>query len=373
MENSISLKWNKFQSCAANSFKQLRKFHEFDDVTLVCDDYSQMSAHKLILSSCSTYFKTILSQTNHPNPMICFDGISSQELNNILDYIYNGEVLIGQDDMDQFLKIAARLKLEGLSGSSALVMNNEALVTDNEKPSVSNEYECIEQEDYQEINHILSSKIRKPLNVDLKKGKKNIISSQKFDSGKDNNEEKNKKHGNLFMNMNNLEEDKSSISNEYDECIPQEDEGDQDIRQVKPYERRSKDISIVALKEEYEDNTSVSNEVEFRVKKDDEDLERKHMMPSRRKGGKNKRIIFSSQKLFSLEDINEEIHKYMSSIMDNGRTKYVCEICTKLLNDIGKAREHVEVHFEGIELTCDTCDQLFGGRATLRRHNCSIK
>ena len=168
MENSFSLKWNGFQSCAANSFMQLRKFNEFNDVTLVCDDYKQMSAHKLILSSCSTYFKTVLSQTNHPNPMICLDGISSQELNNILDYIYNGEVLIGQDDMDQFLKIAARLKLEGLSGFSALVMNNEALVTDNEKPSVSNEYECIEQEDYQEINHILSSKIRKPLNVDLK-------------------------------------------------------------------------------------------------------------------------------------------------------------------------------------------------------------
>ena len=35
-------------------------------------------------------------------------------MNNILDYIYNGEVQIYQEDLDRFLTIAQRLKLQGL-------------------------------------------------------------------------------------------------------------------------------------------------------------------------------------------------------------------------------------------------------------------
>ena len=41
-------------------------------------------------------------------------SISSTELNDILDYVYHGEVNINQEDLDRFLKIADRLKLEGL-------------------------------------------------------------------------------------------------------------------------------------------------------------------------------------------------------------------------------------------------------------------
>ena len=37
-------------------------------------------------------------------------------INNILDYIYNGELQIYQDDLDRFLGVAQRFKLEGLIG-----------------------------------------------------------------------------------------------------------------------------------------------------------------------------------------------------------------------------------------------------------------
>ena len=367
MENSLSLKWNEFQSCAANSFKQLRKLNEFHDVTLVCDDYKQMSAHKLILSSCSTYFKTVLSQTNHPNPMICLDGISSQELNNILDYIYNGEVLIGQDDIDQFLKIAAKLKLEGLS-IKASIKNYGALVTDNEKPSFSNEYECIEEEDVKDHETkriILPSKIKKTLTVDLKKRKNIITSSQKFYSASDASEEKYKKFGDLFID--NEMEDKPPISNE-NECIATEDVEDQETRQVHPYEKRGKKISIVPLKEEH--NTSVSNESECIVKENEEDLEGKYILPNL----KRKKMVVSSQKFYNLKDINEGISKYMSSVtLDIGCRGYVCGVCAKILNNKSHLLDHVEVHFDGIELTCEYCGKVFGGRASLRNHACRMK
>ena len=42
------------------------------------------------------------------------EGIGSKELAHILDYIYNGEVSLFQEDLDKFLVTAKRLKLEGL-------------------------------------------------------------------------------------------------------------------------------------------------------------------------------------------------------------------------------------------------------------------
>ena len=45
------------------------------------------------------------------------EGVSSADLNNVLDYIYNGEVEIYQEHLDRFLNLAERFKIEGLLGT----------------------------------------------------------------------------------------------------------------------------------------------------------------------------------------------------------------------------------------------------------------
>ena len=114
MAEKFCLKWNDFHSNIGKSFKSLRHEDDLFDVTLVSDDQSQVSAHKLVLSSCSEYFKTVLKKNKHSHPMLCLNGVSSQDLNNILDYIYNGEIQIYQDNLNRFLDVAERFKLEGL-------------------------------------------------------------------------------------------------------------------------------------------------------------------------------------------------------------------------------------------------------------------
>ena len=114
MLEKYCLKWNDFNSNVSKSFSKLRNENEFFDVALVSDDQKLISAHKVVLSASSEYFKNILKQQKHPNPLLCLEGISSTELNDILDYIYHGEVNVNQEDLDRFLKIANRLKLEGL-------------------------------------------------------------------------------------------------------------------------------------------------------------------------------------------------------------------------------------------------------------------
>ena len=120
MAEKFCLKWNDFHSNVSQSFGKLRNEDYLHDVTLVSDDHSQISAHKLVLSASSEYFKNIFKNSNKPNshPLVCLNETNSNDLKNIMDYIYNGEVQIFQDNLDRFLSIAQRLKLEGLIGSN---------------------------------------------------------------------------------------------------------------------------------------------------------------------------------------------------------------------------------------------------------------
>ena len=117
MSEKFSLKWNDFHINAINNFSKLRTSAEFKDVTLVGDDLKVIQAHRLVLSSCSEYFKNVLLQHDHPHPLICLDGITSNDIENVLDFIYKGELQIFQEDLDRFLQIAQKLKLEGLLGN----------------------------------------------------------------------------------------------------------------------------------------------------------------------------------------------------------------------------------------------------------------
>ena len=112
------LKWNDFQSNVSKTFSYLRTEERFFDVTLVSDDHHHIAAHKLVLSASSKFFKDILCKTQHSNPLIYLSGFSSKDLNLVMDYIYQGEVQIYQDDLDHFLDVAQKLNVEGLIGRS---------------------------------------------------------------------------------------------------------------------------------------------------------------------------------------------------------------------------------------------------------------
>ena len=108
------LKWNDFQVNVSKSFSTLRKEQDFHDVTLVSDDNKVISGHKVVLSASSEFFKNILRKADHAKPMIYLNGVGSKQLSQILDYIYDGEVQLFQEEVDNFLSIAHKLKIDGL-------------------------------------------------------------------------------------------------------------------------------------------------------------------------------------------------------------------------------------------------------------------
>merc|ERR1712227_139960 len=111
----FSLIWKDFHSNVSKSCQSLRNKEDFSDVTLVGDDFKQIAAHKIILSSCSAYFNNILKNVaNQKHSILCLEGMSFEDIEKVMDYIYNGELKIFQDDIDRFLVVGQRLGLEGL-------------------------------------------------------------------------------------------------------------------------------------------------------------------------------------------------------------------------------------------------------------------
>lgn len=119
--DNFCLRWNDFAENVSGAFKELRTESDFFDVTLACTDSGTktLQAHKVILSACSNFFKsTFRQQTNankHPNPYIYLRGVTYTDLTSILDFIYNGEVNVAQEDLNSFLAVAEELQIKGLT------------------------------------------------------------------------------------------------------------------------------------------------------------------------------------------------------------------------------------------------------------------
>ena len=123
MTEKFSLRWNEFHSNVSKSFGLFRNEEYLHDVTLISDDNNRLQANKLVLSACSEYFRDILKYNQQSHPLLCLDGMSFEDLENTMDFIYNGEVQIHQEKLDRFLSIAQRLKLEGLIGNTKDELN----------------------------------------------------------------------------------------------------------------------------------------------------------------------------------------------------------------------------------------------------------
>ena len=237
MGEKFSLKWNDYSVNVTKKFSSLRNEDEFSDVTLVSSDKRQVSAHKVVLSSSSDYFKTILQSNNKSKDIIlCLENISYEELNNVLDYVYNGEVNIEQDQLDRFLTIAQRFQLEGLISEE-----NDELQTEDSYSSVVN-------------------------------------------------------------NSNNIQPLSKTENGDQMKKIPQNSVKDQ--------------------------------------------------------------IKICPQEFESIEELEEKLKENLSKV--DG--KWQCIICNKVSPTLYHAKEHVEVHVEGLSFPCQSCDKTFRSRTSLRNH-----
>ena len=118
MSEKLCLQWNDFQENIKNAFGNLREDNDFADVTLVSEDGQQVEAHKVILAASSPTFQKLLGRNKHPHSLIYLRGMKAHDLVTILDFLYQGEANVFQDNLDSFLALAEELQLKGLMGKT---------------------------------------------------------------------------------------------------------------------------------------------------------------------------------------------------------------------------------------------------------------
>jgi len=114
MSDHLNLNWNSFKGNLSTSMKELRESKDFFDVTLASED-DQIQCHKLVLSACSPLLLNIFRHNCHPHPLIYLRGVKFKHLLLVLDFMYDGQVNVSQDDFASFMATAEELKVKGLT------------------------------------------------------------------------------------------------------------------------------------------------------------------------------------------------------------------------------------------------------------------
>lgn len=105
----------------------LRSEDEFlTDVTLCCDG-KRLRAHKILLSVCSTYFRETFMENPCKHPVVIFKNVKFEDLANIVEFMYKGEVSISQDSLSSFLHVAEMLQVRGLSENQEIIPEKSIL------------------------------------------------------------------------------------------------------------------------------------------------------------------------------------------------------------------------------------------------------
>ncbi|XP_067622340.1 uncharacterized protein [Eurosta solidaginis] len=112
-----ALKWSDYQSSILNCFQRLRDEEDFVDVTLSCDQRN-FSAHRIVLSACSPYFRKLLKTNPCKHPIVILRDVHSDNMECLLSFMYNGEVNVRHDQLPDFLKTAHLLQIRGLTDVS---------------------------------------------------------------------------------------------------------------------------------------------------------------------------------------------------------------------------------------------------------------
>ena len=142
----LCLKWNSYETSLLMSVCDMWNSGAMTDVTLSAEGRS-ISAHQVVLSSCSRYFKEVLqvtllffyttfyflskflacilslnfvscwlqSVTAAQHPIIILPFASYQDLLAVIQFIYKGEINITQAELSGLLEVAETLGVKGLA------------------------------------------------------------------------------------------------------------------------------------------------------------------------------------------------------------------------------------------------------------------
>lgn len=116
----FSLCWDNFHKNMSAGMHSLLESGDLVDVTLAVEGKC-LKAHKMVLSVCSPYFRNIFKANPCKHPVVFMKDVTYSALSDLLQFMYQGEVQVSQENLSTFIKTAEALQIKGLTGDSASV------------------------------------------------------------------------------------------------------------------------------------------------------------------------------------------------------------------------------------------------------------
>ncbi|XP_066965378.1 longitudinals lacking protein, isoforms H/M/V-like isoform X1 [Macrobrachium rosenbergii] len=109
----VEIQWCDHSSVLLEYLRQLYEEGRFVDVGLECEG-RQVKAHKAVISACSPYLEGLLKGNPARSHLIKFNGYSYTSLRAVIDFMYNGKVMVEQEQLAAFLKLGRALQVRGI-------------------------------------------------------------------------------------------------------------------------------------------------------------------------------------------------------------------------------------------------------------------
>ena len=123
MGENFKLRWNDHHSIFFSTAEALCQGDHLTDVTLSCGK-REFSAHKLVLSVCSTYFNELFTpksnQKNRPAngaAIVYLKDVDAHHMELLLNFMYRGEINVEEAELMDLIATARGLSIRGLSDS----------------------------------------------------------------------------------------------------------------------------------------------------------------------------------------------------------------------------------------------------------------
>ncbi|XP_050666896.1 protein tramtrack, beta isoform-like isoform X6 [Leptidea sinapis] len=129
-DEQFSLCWNNFHTNMSAGFHGLLSRGDLVDVTLAAEG-RLLQAHKLVLSVCSPYFQEMFTRNPTQHPIVFLKDVSHSALRDLLQFMYQGEVNVKQEELATFISTAEQLQVKGLTGNQ----NEDSSTPSKPKPT----------------------------------------------------------------------------------------------------------------------------------------------------------------------------------------------------------------------------------------------
>jgi len=311
------LRWNDFESNISEAFRELREEKDFFNVTLACDD-DQLQAHKVILSACSPFFRTILKRNKHEHPLLYLKGVKYTNLVSVLNFMYHGEVNIAQEELNSFLAVAEDLKVKGLTQS-----------TSESKPPTS------------------SSKPRTNDDPGITRPSKHPQPQVKPSQAP-------------------LPSTPYQHDDDVQELLPVKSEPVNDIpdaQSIKPFNQERQVYS--SYQEQETDRVVADPSIEYGVEEYADYADYAEYNPTDESYNAGTALVQEDGN----KGLDDLIAQSMKTVVDElGNRMWKCEVCNRINKDKTNTSKHVETHFQGFAHHCPLCGKQSKSREAMRKH-----